>query len=614
MLGHELEKLKMKHRFTKSIIFRFITILLLLVMVPFTVLLVNASREIRSIERERAAEFLYGNLRVISSTTDNLLRSVEAGQTEMLLDAKFMRAVRNLAPYDEREEYADFKAVQTIKRILTNASVRNDVIESVYLYCAGAWRFFVSNINYNPDFNHINVQETDWYRSYEGNKNKVPWNITTTLDGGGQVLSCYRMIEEYGKPLSGLLSINVTPDVIFDITNEASLGQDNICFVIDSYENILRNPYASEETIDYIAGSVPTDTMGGTIDLSHEGERVFVSYLKSNYSGLTYVIFAPLDEIQTATERLNLLIVWFIGVSILVLLLCTVLTYRYFYHPIRDLAHAMKRVETGDFNTKMPVRRADEIGLINKQFNEMTNNINALINENYINELAKRDIQLRYTQNQINEHFLYNTLDSIHWLAKRHGAPEISSMIQALANFYRTSLASGRDVIAAGEVARMIGDYLYIQSIRLGDRLTCNSDFDASLADIEVPKDIFLPLVENAIVHGLNGQEKGTVTVTLTEEDGFMRFAVRDDGHGIPAARLAEIQSHLMSDKVSIEDSFALRTVNNQLKLYFNDTVGIHIETAIDEGTSMWFDIPFPTVTAKDKGDESDDEDDHCRR
>jgi two-component system sensor histidine kinase YesM len=534
-----------------------------------------------------------GNLRIISSTTDNLLGSVEAGQTEMPLDTQFMNAVRKIAAYDDREEYSDFKTRQIIRKTIVNASIRNDVIESVYLYCAEAKRLFLSNVNWNPDYNKIRIEDTPWYKSYKNNTARMPWNITKALDSDARVLSCYRIIEKYNQPLSGLLSINVTPDVILNTINNANLGQGSVCFVTDSYGNILKDQYVDENYINYIVDRIPEGRPSGTLDIDREGETVFVSHLYSSYSGLTYVVFAPLEEIESATDRLNKLTVWYVLVSILVLLLCTVLVYSFFFRPIRELAKAMKRFETGDFDVKMPAGRNDEIGLINKQFNEMTDNIDTLINDNYVNELAKRDIQLKYARNQINEHFLYNTLDSIHWLARKYSIPVISGMIKALANFYRTSLSSGRDNISVGEVSRMIGDYLYIQSIRLGDTLTYSSDFDASLSDIKVPKDIFLPLVENAIVHGVNGNETGTVTVNLTEKDGCLRFSVRDDGNGISKDRLAEVQAHLDSGSVSIEDSFALRTVNSQLELYFGNFDGIRISTEEGKGTTMWFDIPL---------------------
>ncbi|MDR0518764.1 MAG: sensor histidine kinase [Clostridiales Family XIII bacterium] len=602
-----LSKLTTKYRFTKSIIFRFTTILLLLVMTPFTILLANASSELRNTERERAAEFLYSNLQIISSTTDSLLGSVEAVQTEMLLNTQFTSAVRHLSSYDERDEYADFKAVQTIKRVLAEASVRSDEIESVYLYCADAHRVFVSNANYSPQYNDYRAEGSVWYRSYANNTEQTPWNITTALDSADTLLSCYRIIEEYGKPLSGLFSINMTPDVILDTVREANLGQSSIYFVVDSYGNVLKEPLAAESSIAHVKNAVPKGGMGGSFNLAYEGKELFVSYLKSGYSDLTYVVFAPLNEIQTSAGRLNWLLGWFIALSILVLLLCTILVYFYFYHPIRNLANGMKRFETGDFSVRMPTKRSDEIGLINRQFNDMTDNIDTLIRENYINELAKRDIQLRYTQNQINEHFLYNTLDSIHWLARRHGVDEIAKMIQALANFYRTSLSSGKDIIHAGQVERMIGDYLYIQSMRLGETFTYSCDFDLGLADIDVPKDVFLPLVENAIVHGINGREKGHVSVLLTEEKGFMRFSVKDDGNGIDSVRLWEIRRHLASDEIRIEDSFALRTVNKQLSLFFDASDGIHIKTALGKGTTVWFDMPFQTKEYPCKGDASND-------
>ena len=155
------EYMKSLRRFSHSIILRFVTILLLIMVLPFTALLLTTTGEMGRIERERAADFLNSNLRIISAGADNLLSSVETGQTAVLMNQTFVSAVTGLAPYEWREEYPDFKAVQAIKSTIKDVSARNyknDVIQSVYVYCPGARRLFISNVNWNPAYNQIALQ------------------------------------------------------------------------------------------------------------------------------------------------------------------------------------------------------------------------------------------------------------------------------------------------------------------------------------------------------------------------------------------------------------------------------------------------------------------------
>jgi sensor histidine kinase YesM len=571
-----------------------VTILLVVMVIPFTILLLIATSETGKIERERAAEYLNNNLRIISSGTDNLLSSAETEQTSLLLNRDFIQSVNGLEPYREQTEYDDFKAVKTIKTAIRDISVRNyknDAIESVYFYSLKAKRLFISNVNWNPDFNRITLDTEPWILDYENNALNIPWCVTKSIEDGSTILAHYCTVEEYLKDKAGLLSINLSPDVILDTVSLADMNSNGVYFVADPYGNTLHSPYIDGDTIRYIRERLSGNEQSGAMDVVYMGETLLVSWLTSNYSGLTYVVFSSLDEIRPATGQMTALTIWYVIGSILVIACCIILVYYLFFRPIRALADAMKQFETGDFGVKMPTDRKDEIGLINRQFNEMTNNIDTLITENYVNELSKRDIQLRLMQNQINEHFLYNTLDSIHWLTRRAGASDIGDMIRSLANFYRISLSSGRDMISAERVESMIADYLMIQKIRLGDTLRYQIDFDSFPSDVRIPKSIFIPLIENAIAHGINGRSGGALRVSLKRTDSGMRFSVSDDGYGIGEARMREIKRSLVSEKINEEDSFALRNINEQLRLYFGNDEGLQIESAEGRGTIVWFDI-----------------------
>lgn len=583
-----------KHFLIHSVILRFITILLVLMIIPFTILLISTSLEIKQIEHERADEYLSGNLNIISTTADHVLKGLESYHTEMLLNTRFVKAVNRLAPYDQREEYSDYKSVRTIKDVLRDTAVRDNNISTIYLYCLDAQRLFISNINWNPAYNNCDLTQTQWFKDYEANQYKRPWCITTALeDGDKTILSCYRIIQNYHQPLKGLISINMSSDVLINMLGDVDMGENGVCFIMDAKGNVLYDkgqPYG--DLINYAASQIPLNATSGSTDIVYNKNTLFLSYLYSEYSGFTYVACAPLSQIQSATSRVTDLTVWYVVESVLLIAVSILLVYGYFFKPIRSLAHGMQRVQTGDFEVRMPENRKDEIGLINRQFNDMTKNIKTLIDENFINELAKRDIHLKLVQNQINEHFLYNTLDSIHWLAKEHSVPKVSKIISALSNFYRISLSHGKDRVSVKDLSKLVSSYLYIQGIRLGESLTYQIEFDDALMSQQVPKYLFIPLVENAIVHGINGLNTGNIQVCLTRTGEHMRFSVSDNGNGITAKRLKKIYASLQSEEINIEDSFALRNINIQLAIYYNNHEGIHIETAEGLGTTVWFEIP----------------------
>ena len=595
---------KISH-FTRSAIFYFIIVLLVIMIIPFTVLLMVTSVETKEFERDRAAEFLSSNLKIISSTTDSRLYSLETGMTELLFNESFKSAVTKLSPYKTPIEYSDFNAMRTIRKSIRNAAIRSNEIENAYLYCVDAERLFISNINWDPTYNKISLQDTPWYQAFEHNMENQPWNITTSLESDKTILSCYRIIRKYQLPASGIFSINVTPDVILNAITDAGRSTGNTAVVIDSCDNLLYDNLADVDLISAVVERLPKTTNSGTFEVEYKGVSVFAAYLHSDYSGFTYVIFSPLSQIQGATARITRITVLYIVESVLVLLICILLVYCFFFRPIRLLANGMKSFEKGDFLVRMKENRSDEIGLINKRFNKMVEHINTLINENYVNELAKRDIQLKFMQNQINEHFLYNTLDSIHWLSKKHNTPDIGNMIKALANFYRTSLSNGRDFITIGEARDMIGSYLYLQGIRFGDSLSYTINFDDNLKELSVPKHLFLPLIENAISHGIHGKEDGEISVSLTKSKGGMSFSVTDNGRGIEKERLKQIWLHLKSNEVNIDDSFALCNINTQLKLYFGNDDGIQIQTLEGMGTTVCFDIPLKEDNFNGKDDNS---------
>ncbi|MCL2489029.1 MAG: cache domain-containing protein, partial [Oscillospiraceae bacterium] len=272
-------------RFTKSAIFYFIVVLLATMTVPFIFLLLTTSVETQKFERDRAAEVLSNNLSIISSTTNNRLRLIEAGMTELLLNNAFTAAAAGISPYKAPIEYPDFKAMQTIKDGIRNTAVRSNDIENVYLYCMDAERLFVSNINWDPTYHKISLQNTPWFQTYSQHAGKYSWHITAALESDHTILSCYRILGGYQHPPSGLLSVNVNPGMILNTVKEVEYGAGNTSVVIDARGRLLYDPSADADLVAAVVERLPEESRSGTFEVIYQGASVFTAYLYSEYSG-----------------------------------------------------------------------------------------------------------------------------------------------------------------------------------------------------------------------------------------------------------------------------------------------------------------------------------------
>jgi sensor histidine kinase YesM len=204
--------------------------------------------------------------------------------------------------------------------------------------------------------------------------------------------------------------------------------------------------------------------------------------------------------------------------------------------------------------------------------------------------------ELKLLQAQINPHFLYNTLDTIVWLAETKQNEQVSKMVTSLSDFFRTTLSKGEDYITVREEESHIRSYLEIQQFRYRDILEYKIQIDEEIYEFEILKMTLQPLVENALYHGIkNKRGLGHIVVTGVKRDGFLEFKVSDDGLGMKKERLDFIR-HVVCDGKKTRDSassgFGLYNVAKRLKLYYGKKCQINIDSTYGEGTTVLLVIP----------------------
>lgn len=239
--------------------------------------------------------------------------------------------------------------------------------------------------------------------------------------------------------------------------------------------------------------------------------------------------------------------------------------------------------------------RKDEIGTLHNQFDIMAKKIQTLINENYKNELLRKDMLLKNLENQINPHFLYNTLESINWRAKASGETQISQMVEALGSLLRTSLSPHPDVSTLASEMKIVRNYITIQKIRYEDRLFYEEDLIEAVMEYEVPMLTLQPLIENSVRYGLEANI-GTCCIQIKAfiEKGTLIVQIINDG-----SQFEENTMEKLIDQQIIPHGFGIGILNIQrrIQMIYGNDYGINLKN-IDEDHAL-SEITLPARKAK---------------
>jgi two-component system sensor histidine kinase YesM len=282
----------------------------------------------------------------------------------------------------------------------------------------------------------------------------------------------------------------------------------------------------------------------------------------------------------------------FTGICLLDLLAALYFTAR-LTNPLKELMLLMKRVETGDFQVNMDITSRDEIGRLSESFNLMVRRLDDSMRQLFANQQKLRKAQLTALQAQINPHFLYNTLDSVCWLAREEKKSEIISTVTALTKLLRIGLSKGDEIISIREEVEHVRNYLVIQKMRYGDILDYSIEVPEELNEYRIVKLVLQPLVENALYHGIkNKNAPGVVAIRAEQLNGSIVFRVSDTGIGMESDKLALLEKSLQEPE-GRSDSFGLKNVSDRIRIYFGDGHGLSFASVAGRGTTVSFSIPL---------------------
>jgi two-component system sensor histidine kinase YesM len=401
------------------------------------------------------------------------------------------------------------------------------------------------------------------------------------------VSMCKAVIDDKTGECLGVILIDMKLDIIKSVIESVKPGKTGFVYILDSNDEIV---YAPVNDVVYRIKDDWISNFNNEIIVKRIKDKDYKLMSKtSNYTLWKAVGVFPLDE---SNRVLSYIKYYSFSVALFTLVLAGILAMVFtssIANPITKLRRLMKRTEDGDFNVFFKNKYTDEIGELGNSFNNMIQEIKNLIHLVQVEEKCKRKAEISILQAQIKPHFLYNTLDTIQWMAEEHGADDIIHVVNALTNLLRIGLSKGKEVIKVRDEIMHIESYLIIQKVRYEDKLDYEINIPEELMNLEVIKLILQPIVENAIYHGIKEKRgKGKITIEGKVIDNKLCFTITDNGKGITQDKLKHINKILNGKSpVKINIGFGIYNVNERIRLSYGEEFGIVFYSTEDIGTKV---------------------------
>lgn len=447
-------------------------------------------------------------------------------------------------------------------------------------------------------------REQEWYKKIKEANGRVVWfGIRPSFmpnkkpSEEGKPVFCYgRALKDiWGSgDMIGVLLIEIAPDEIQLILSEIDFKAKGRAIIVDRANNVVADAEGGSMMQPFDLELAEETERSGIKNKMLDGQEMVVVYDQMAMGGWKLIGMAPARELVKDSNEIRLYTFYLAAVFTVVAVLLSLIISRLMHRPVQVLLRSMRKAKEGDFETQIVHRRRDEFGILFDSFNLMVSRIKSLINELYVQRLLKKENQLKMLASQINAHFIYNTLDSIHWISRIYKVHDISTMIFGLSNYLRISLSDGRDMVTVREAVSLVESYLSVQKVRYQDKFEVSLEVDNELLDKYVLKFVYQPLVENAIYHGIeNKRGKGRLAIRWMRKDGLLCFEVIDDGVGIVPEKLKQIKEALEDNDFTQEEHFAIKNMNSQIKLAYGEPYGLDLESEPDAGTKVTLIFPF---------------------
>ena len=372
----------------------------------------------------------------------------------------------------------------------------------------------------------------------------------------------------------GIIIISMDETVLANACNEdVSLeNRSSINFIIDGDGNLVS--FLDRKQIGKV---FRVDSEEGLLDLIQDsgvlaGDQIAINTLKDDVTGWTILNAADQSELYDRLhDQQNIAIIVSLLAAVALIIIILFITNR-LSGSITKVVKAMNMAGKGELTVRIEANPAMplEIQTIADQFNKMIRKIRQLIEEVKLATFKQKEAEIRALESQINPHFLYNTLDTINWMAMDRDEHEISSMINSLAKILRYGVDKSNAIVTVRDEVNWLRQYVYLQQVRLKNSFECSMDIDNSILDCKIHKLLLQPFVENSIIHGFAGKEdKCLLTITIKDRIDSIEIKITDNGIGMSPQKVEKFNNRKFRDENL--DHIGIENVQSRLEMYYGD-------------------------------------------
>lgn len=556
----KFQNLKLKYKLALLIV------ITLVIQIVFNILLNSVL--VKNIISQTVIQYANDNIINVKSGIDAKMSGIEAVSQNIIYDKSIYNILsENCTSSDVMQNYEYQKK---ISGILKDMMYPQSNIKSISVYNNNLIGYTADNsINSN---NSINRND---------NIENLPDSISPSWHYDKSGIWLFRTIyQKKSDERLGTMVIKLKDDA-FEISNRGN-PSDEISLLV-SKDEILHLSSASSDNSRAAAHYDEIKSKNGSyIDTKNNVLVCFVSLKNAPWS---VVYTAALPVVYRAVKTANAVLILSGLISCFILIGLNMLFSRDLLNPINTLVGNIKSFENNDILTPVSIERTDELGYLMKMFNKLIEHLEELIKTVYIEKQAQDAAQIKALQAQIDPHFLYNTLETINWLALVHGAKDISDMILSLSALMKANAGKIDDIITLDEELKYTNSYCTIMHYRFGDDLEFRFKIDDSVRSLYVPTLTLYPLIENSILHGTEKiDKKGIVFVHAFRQDDKLVIDVADNGMGLDSDSVEKINAELQKSEFTTfkcekpgEKSIGLSNTNKRIKLLFGAEYGIKV-------------------------------------
>jgi len=557
----------------------------------------NSAETIKSMSTNYANDLL----QMIELRFDDFLSNLSVISQDLLYDKTIYNALASKNINDPILDYEiDNEISNTMKKIILS---RPEVQAIAIVGNNGKFYYADDNSSSSSIKNILPYDKVlEKARKYQG---KVTW-YTDSSNGVVNHLYLVRTIYHQDNFSEiGLQAILINKNFIRTVYDGLTRSMQNIVILSDDYSLIAAR---NSDPGYFISGSSFGKLENEKDSRIDHDINALVSYTTISETGWKIITYVPLNILYRDAYALRRNLVLLCLVTAIILSAFNLSIAMSFINPINRLVMGMKMVQKDNRIVYIDDEREDEIGFLNKTFNEMSREINHLVNWVYREQITRKEAELKALQSQINPHFLFNTLESINWMARLNNVPEISETVTDLSDLMEATIGREDKLITVEEEFMYSDKYISIIKRRFEDKIEFRKEILNGAGKVKIPRLLIQPLVENAVYHGIDKlRGKGEILLKAYLEGDRLVIIVMDTGPGIDNAELDALNRRLSLDndtyfknlRTEKRQSIGIENVNRRIKLFYGDKYGLKIESEKGKYTRVIVSIPASIEAAE---------------